>query len=270
MQSRRTGLQPRGRRPVNGDSSPPDTSRKVGVGKKDAALSAPVGAGPVGERKNQIRGYSDRWKLVRTAPRCDFVLRVSQISLGNIYEKCQGEAGGWRSPLPSSTWLSTPNSSLTSQACEPVCVYVTDRVNVCASDRGVPCSWIKRHWKQKTRVARRFSSTFQYVFAGLVYWGHVFHVNPKTTQGNPASSDNTPYKPTNSFFMLEIKIAINALRNVQLELMKQLTSTINDNSEVRLTTTGGYRGLMHKTTSCSRFPTQSSTKTIVSACARRS
>lgn len=62
----------------------------------------------VGEGKSQIRGYSNRWKLVRTAPRCDFVLRVSQISLGNIYEKCQGEAGGWRSLLPSSTWLSTP------------------------------------------------------------------------------------------------------------------------------------------------------------------
>lgn len=90
------------------------------------------------------------------------MVRVPQIRLGNIYEKCQGEAGGWRSPLPSSTWLSTPNSSLTSQTCEPVCVC--GRSCECVREWcEVPCSRIKRHCKQKTRVAWAFSSTFQSV-----------------------------------------------------------------------------------------------------------
>lgn len=114
---------PRGQRAVNSDSSSSSSGRSGRCIKlkswSNAARSASDGA-----RANKIKWifvYSNRWKLVKTRTRCDFVVRVPQISLGNIYEKCQGEAGGWRSPLPSSTWLSTPNSSLTSLAC--VCVW---------------------------------------------------------------------------------------------------------------------------------------------------
>lgn len=103
---------------------------KVGVGKTQP------GAHPTVKREDLNVGYSDRCKLVKTPTRCDFVVRDPQISLGNIYEKCQGEAGGWRAPLPSSTWLFTPNSSLTSLACERVCLCMCEWSCecVCASE----------------------------------------------------------------------------------------------------------------------------------------
>lgn len=76
--------------------------------------------------------------------------------LGNIYEKCQG--GGWRPLLPSSTWLSTPNSSLTSRAREPV--RAGDRANV----RARALKWlIKGETVEKLRilVLPHFCSVFR-------------------------------------------------------------------------------------------------------------
>lgn len=84
--------------------------------------------------KINVRIFCGGESFLLSWTRCDFLLRVPQISLGNIYEKCQGEAGGWRSPLPSSTWLSTPNSSLTS-----LCVCVLVSVCGCVSVREVKC-----------------------------------------------------------------------------------------------------------------------------------
>lgn len=122
-----------GTEPVNGASSLPAQGATAGAQSfpcRNAAGSASDWAAPVGKNEKSNLGYSVRWTLVVSATRCDLVVRFPQISLGNIYEKCQGEAGGWRSPLPSPTWLSTPNSSLTSLACEHVCERETDRVNV--------------------------------------------------------------------------------------------------------------------------------------------
>lgn len=111
------------------------------------------------KKKIQSRDSLTGEIFCKSRTRSDFVLRVPQISLGNIYEKCQGEAGGWRSPLPSSTWLSTSNSSLTSQVCEPVCAC--DRVNVCKSGEGRDT--------EKLAVIRSSSSSSSPFFCSLFF-----------------------------------------------------------------------------------------------------
>lgn len=61
------------------------------------------------------------------------MLRPPPISPANIYEKCQGEAGGRRSPLTSSTWLSTPKLGPDVTGARATGLADgTDRVNVCA------------------------------------------------------------------------------------------------------------------------------------------
>lgn len=91
------------------------------------------------------------------------MVRPPQTSPANIYEKCQEEVGGRRSPLTSSTWLSTLKlgPDVTGSR-TTVLVDVTDRVNVRARgkkkrEKKVPCSWIERSRKRKkeTRVERR-------------------------------------------------------------------------------------------------------------------
>lgn len=93
--------------------------------------------------------------------RRDLVVRPPQISLANIYEKCQGEAGGRRSPLTSSTWLSTPKLGPdVTGARATVVVDVTDRVNVRASGEKCLAHGSRGAGKGKKHVLRgaRFSS----------------------------------------------------------------------------------------------------------------
>lgn len=108
-------------------------------------------------KKVQTRDSLTGEVFCKSRTRSDFVLRVPQISLGNIYEKCQGEAGGWRSLLPPSTWLTTSNYSLTSQVCEPVCAC--DRVNVRKSGEG----------RDTEKLAVMCCSSF---FLLLMFWRH--------------------------------------------------------------------------------------------------
>lgn len=88
----------------------------------------------------------------KSRTRCNFVRRVPQISLGNIYEKCQGEGGDLYFLHPLGFLFQTPawRHSRVSQ-CALVIVWM------CAQVRW-STSWRERHWKS-------CGSMFYFIFA---------------------------------------------------------------------------------------------------------
>ena len=118
---------------------------------------------PVGKEIGENNQFSDiltAESLLKPGHDVTLWLRVPQISLGNIYEKCQG-GRGWRVEISTSfihlafySKLQPDVTGVWGSARVRLCE--TDGVNVCVRKwREVPCSWIKRHCKHAKKREKK-------------------------------------------------------------------------------------------------------------------